>query len=176
MSSFPQDILRIIFLYSGPLSTAVARLVCKRWKNIIDSPEFKYLTENTSLCFIPGRSHPGISTEDSQFVGQPIGKELPLCRRLITHDELLHFLPKNRQTNGIPGEINMINSMYLVTNRVKMESAKQLDKQFPSIDITVITEPIQDQRNCQAELEQLASLRRQDVIEIPGSECVDILW
>jgi hypothetical protein len=68
--------------------------------------------------------------------------------------------------------------MALTTNLVKIESAKQLDKQFPPINITVITEPIQNQRNYQSELEQKFSIciqTRQDDLMVGPTE-VDIDW
>lgn len=176
--SFPREIWRIIFFYCGPFTFPVIRIVCKHWKSIIDSREFKEMAK-TPTCVIPKRWHPGIPS----LVANVPPARLPYFssewQTMTDDDEPVHFLPMSYSVSGSGANVKMPIQMALTTSLVKIESAKQLDQQFPPIDITVITEPIQDQRNCQAELEEKMSIyiqsKQNDLMEAQPTE-VDIDW
>ena len=110
----------------------------------------------TPTCVILKRWHPGISTLVANVTPAMHIHISPEWKTMTDDDELVHFLPMSYHISGAGSDVNvkMPIQMALTTNLVKIESAKQLDQHFPHINITVITEPIQDQRNCQAELEE----------------------
>lgn len=153
--SFPREIWRIIFFYCGPFTFPVIRIVCKHWKSIIDSREFKEMAK-TPTCVISKRWHPGISPLVANIPTSRLPNLSPEWKTMTENDELVHFLPVSYHISALGkcGNFKMPIQMALTTNSFKIESAKKLDQQFPPIDITIITEPIQDQRNCEAELEE----------------------
>jgi hypothetical protein len=55
MSIVPREVLQLLFLTAGPSSFGVIRLVCKQWKRVVDSDEFKLVLERYPRCYIPER-------------------------------------------------------------------------------------------------------------------------
>jgi hypothetical protein len=55
MSIVPREVLQLLFLTAGPSSFGVFRMVCKQWKRVVDSDEFKLVLQRNPRCHIPER-------------------------------------------------------------------------------------------------------------------------
>ena len=63
----PREVLQMLFLIAGPSSFGIFRLVCKQWKRVVDSEEFKVILTQNPRCFVPERQ------SYSRFLGSGIG-------------------------------------------------------------------------------------------------------
>lgn len=124
---FPREIWRIIFMFAGPFSAQIVRLVCKHWKDIVNSREFRELVEANPQCFIPARWH-------------PCAEEFPLNEKTLQfRPELVHFLPRTYCVGGSGSDCNMPG--YIAIEMDKAHSEQSLDAFFPNVQIKTLTEP-----------------------------------